>query len=183
VGLLTNKNFPGQIMRTHILILALVFLTTLLFGQSGDKVEQVRKAVEEINRASTTTKTLENGQFMEHMTDGGGKLTGYFKNGELVKVLEWVGLSSCVTNYEYYIRDGNLIFVYGQEKIFPYVDSTATFDYSTQTVSMECKFYFDNDKLIKSKFTGQPRCSNEPSDAHAPDLLDTSKRYLELLKK
>jgi hypothetical protein len=67
VGLLTNKNFPGQIMQTHILILALVFLTTLLFGQSGDKVEQVRKAVEEINRASTTTKTLENGQFMEHM--------------------------------------------------------------------------------------------------------------------
>jgi hypothetical protein len=158
-------------------------MTTLLFGQSGDKVEQVRKAVEEINRTTTTTMTLDNEQFLEHMTDGGGKLTGYFKNGELVKVEEWVGLSNCTTNYEYYIRDRKLIFVYGQENVFPYVDSTGTFDYKTQAISMECRYYFDNGKLIKSKFAGQPRCTNEPSDARASDLLDRSKRYQELLKK
>ena len=90
-------------MRTT-LTLALLFLTTFLFGQSGDKVEQIRKSVEQINQDTAyTTKILDNEQFLEHMTDGGGQLTGYFKNGQLVKVLERVGLSSCVTTYEYYL--------------------------------------------------------------------------------
>jgi hypothetical protein len=160
----------------------LALLTITLFGQSSN-IEQVRKAVEEINLATLVTKTLANEQFLDQITDGGGVLTGYFKNGELVKVVERVGLSSCVSNYEYYICDGALIFVYGQEKVFPYLDSTNTFDYKTRAVSMECRFYFDKGNLIESKFAGQPRCSNEPSDAQASDLVSRSKRYSELLKK
>ena len=44
-----------------------------------------------------TIKTLENEEFMDHATDGGGSLTGYFKSGELRKIVSWVGLSSCYT--------------------------------------------------------------------------------------
>lgn len=177
-------NFDKQTMRTTILTLTFFFLTTFVFGQSGDKVEQIRKTVEQINSDTTyTTKTLDNEQFLECMIDGGGQLTGYFKNGQLVKFWVRVGLSSCVTNYEYYLQDNILIFVYGQEKVFAYVDSTGSFDYTTQTLGMECRFYFDNGKLMKSKFTGQTRCSNPPSDTQAPELLADSRRYLELLKK
>jgi hypothetical protein len=171
-------------MRTTFLTLTFLFLTILLFGQSGDKVEQIRKTVEQINKDSAyTKKTLDNEQWMGQMTDGGGQLTGYFKNGQLVKIVEWVGLSSCTSIYEYYFQDNIFIFVYGQEKVFAYVDSTDAFDYTKQTVRMECRFYFDNGKLIKSKFNGQTRCSNPPSDAQAPDLLADSKKYFELLKK
>lgn len=171
-------------MRKTIWTLTFLSLTTFLFGQSDDKIVQIRKAVEQINNDTTyTTKTLDNEHFLEHTTDGGGQLTGYFKNGQLVKVWRQVGLSSCVTNYEYYFQDDILLFVYGQEQVFAYVDSTGSFDYTTQTLGMECRFYFDDGKLIASKFTGQTRCSNEPSDTQAPDLLAESKRYSELLKK
>lgn len=169
--------------KTSVLLL-LVSLTINCFGQSDERINSIRKIVEQLNKDTTyTTKTLDNEQWMEHTTDGGGQLTGYFKNGQLVKVVKWVGLSSCVTNFEYYLQNNSLIFVYGQEKVVQYVDSIASFDWSKQTLGMECRFYFDNGKLIQSKFTEQTRCSNPPSDTQAPDLLADSKRYLTLLKK
>jgi len=170
-------------MRTTILTLTFFIFATLLFGQTENKVEQIRKTVEHINRDTLyTIETLDNEQWMEHMTDGGGQLTGYFKNGQLVKIVERIGLSSCTSLYEYYLQDNVLLFVYGQEKVFAYEESTGSFDYTNQKTGMECRFYFDKSKLIQSKFTGQTRCSDPPSDTQAADLLADSKRYAALLK-
>lgn len=96
--------------------------------------------------------------------------------------MERVGLSSCVTLYEYYIQDNSLLFVYGQEKVFKYVDRTATFDPNNQIVSMECRFYFESNKLLKSNFTGQTRCSESPSEGNASTLLGDAKKYIAQLK-
>jgi hypothetical protein len=48
---------------------------------------------------------------------------------------------------------------------------------------MECRYYFENNKLIKSKFIGEPRCSNIPSDSDAKELLADCKKYLTKLSK
>lgn len=171
-------------MHKFIILPTLLFFTTLISARPDDKVGSIRKTVEEINRDTTyQKKTLDNDQFLEQMTDGGGQLTGYFKNGKLVKVVERIGLSSCVSIYEYYLQNDLVIFVYGQEKVFPYDNETGLFDYQNQILGMECRFYFEKAKLIGSKFDGQTRCANEPSDSQASDLLASCKRYSGLLKK
>ena len=109
----------------------------------------------------------------EYATDGGGQLTGYFKNGQLLKMVERIGLSSCVNTTEFYLQDNKLIFVYTQGKEFKYVDSLATFNSRIQTVTMECRFYFHNNKMIKSILTGSTRCGGQPSDSWAKNYLDT----------
>lgn len=163
--------------------LGILLLTPLLFGQSNDTVKHIREIVEQINTDTAyTTRTIEGDQWMEHTTDGGGYLTGYFKQGQLVKIVELVGLSSCTLIYEYYFQDDNLIFVYGQEKNFEYVDSLASFDYTTQTLAMEFRFYFESNNLIKSKITQRSKRAMAVSETQALELLAESKRFQQLLK-
>jgi hypothetical protein len=171
-------------MRTIVIILTVLFSSSFLFGQTHARVNSVRQWVEKINNDTLyTVKKLENEQWMEQMTDGGGELTGYFKDGQLVKIVEWVGLSSCISIYEYYFHNNSLIFVYGEEKDFKYNDSTATFDANKQTVAMECRYYFDNDKLIRAQFIGSPRCGTQPTEADAPHLIAESKQFAAQLEK
>ena len=171
-------------MRIVFLFFVCLFSKTIAFAQADNKVSAIREVVEQINKDTVYQKrTLDNEQFLEQMTDGGGQLTGYFKNKQLVKIVEWVGLSSCISLYEYYLQNGLLIFAYGQEKVFPYDNHTGLFDYQKQILGMECRFYFDKGKLINSKFNGQTRCAFAPSDSQAPDLLASCKRYSSLLEK
>ena len=73
-------------MRTIVIILTVLFSSSFLFGQTHSRVNSVRQWVEKINNDTLyTVKKLENEQWMEQMTDGGGELTGYFKDGQLVK--------------------------------------------------------------------------------------------------
>jgi hypothetical protein len=171
-------------MRSILLTLICSLLTNWALGQLIDKVEQIRNTVAKINSdTSYTTKSLESEQFLEHAPDGGGQLTGYFNNSQLVKIVKEIGLSSCSIVFEYYLQDNILISVYGQEIVFEFVDSTGSLDYTKQAVGMECKFYFENGKLLKSNFTGQTRCIDPPSDAQIQYLFDDLKQYLDLFKE
>jgi hypothetical protein len=170
-------------MRTLILIGIILFSANGLFAQSDGNVKEIRDTVEQINKdTGYTTKTLDNMQFLEQMTDGGGQLTGYFKNGQLVKIVERVWLSSCVATYDYYLQNNLLIFIYGQENDFKFVDSAVAFNYDSLTLAMECRYYFNNDQLIKTEFKGTTRCSQQPSENDAKDLMAECKRYIVLLK-
>ena len=171
-------------MMKTIYTLILLLFCTLAFAQTDRAVNKIRQAVEQINKdTGHTTKTLDNEQFLEHMTDGGGKLTGYFKNGRLVKIVEWIGLSSCINITEYYLQDNKLIFAYTQGSVFPYVDSLGTFDhYGKLALTMECRYYFKNGKMIKSILHGSTMCSGQPSDSWAKQYQDECLRYLKLLK-
>ena len=150
--------------------------------QNISTVDNIRKAVEKINSdTSYTTKTLDNEEFMKQMTDGGGQLTGYFKNGQLWKIIARIGLSSCVNTTEYYVQDDKLYFVYIEGKEFKYVDSLASFDPNIHNVTMECRFYYVNGKMIKSILTGSTRCGGEPSDSWAKTYQDACSKYVTLL--
>ena len=47
-----------------------------------------------------------------------GELTGYFKSGKLVKVLESIGISYGMTDIEYYLHDDKVIFISEVKKHF-----------------------------------------------------------------
>ncbi|MFZ7143949.1 MAG: hypothetical protein ACO1G6_01290 [Bacteroidota bacterium] len=125
-----------------------------------------------------TVKTLENEEFMEHATDGGGSLTGYFKSGELRKIISWVGLSSCYTIKTFYLEKESLIAVAGLEMDYNYDHATTTIDYSSSFKAYDFTFYFENDQLVSSEFEGRPRCSKKLSDADAGALLEECKSYI-----
>ena len=120
--------------------------------------------VRDINREEDyETKTLENEEFLEQMTDGGGELTAWIRDGRVVKMTEWVGLSSCVNVTEYYLQDSQLVFISVQGSEWAYVDSTGSFDPAVQNVTMEARFYFDDNALIKSDLNGSTRCGGAPT--------------------
>ncbi|MEO7210541.1 MAG: hypothetical protein ABIY35_06330 [Chitinophagaceae bacterium] len=165
--------------------MTLLLFCSQTFAQADSIViKKIRKTVEQINKdCGYTIKILDNEEFMGQITDGGGQVTGYFKKGQLVKIDEFIGLSSCVNTTTYYLKDNKLIFVYTQGKEFQYVDSIATFNSSIQTVTMECRFYFENDKMIESIFKGATRCGGPPLDSWAKNYLDDTTRYIDLFTK
>ena len=158
------------------------FFCTLAIAQSDNSINKIQLIIKQINKDSSyRTKILDNEQFLEEIPDGGGQLTGYFKNGQLVKIVEFIGFSSCINITEYYLKDNKLIFIYIKGKEFKYVDSLATFNRNLQSLTMECRFYFQNDKLIKSTLAGSTRCAGIPSESWAERCQASYLRYIKLL--
>jgi hypothetical protein len=171
-------------MRLGFLIVLLA-LKGLAFSQSSEKsLIEIKKMVSEINTDSGyVVKTLENEQFMSHNTDGGGDLNGYYKNGKLVKIVERIGLSSCVNVSEFYLTEGKLIFVFTQGSEFLWVDSSATFNPTIQEIKMECRYYFKKDKLLKSILWGGTRCAGNAQEEWAKLYQNDCLRYIDLLNR
>lgn len=115
-------------------------------------------------------RTLENEEFLEQMTDGGGELKGYVKNGQLVKMLSWVGVSSCVYITEYYFDHEQLVFVQEQGLEFAYVDSTGSFDPAVQNVTMEGRYYFRDGVAAPVFLKGSTRCGGTPTEERSAIL-------------
>lgn len=153
---------------------------TLCAQVKENSIAQIRKRVNEINNAKgLIVKVLKNEEFLEQIPDGGGELKGYSKNGRLVKIVEWIGLSSCVQTTEYYLQDGKLMFVYIQGRDFEHLKPGAT---TKPKLVMECRFYYKNNQLVKSLMQGKTKCSDAPSAEWAKELVSLSSRYLTLLK-
>ncbi len=128
-------------------------------------------------------RTLENEEFLEYTTDGGGELIGFVKNGELVKMVERIGLSSCVIITEYYLERSRLVFVREQGVEFAYVESTASFDPSVQKVTMEGRFYYRDNDAAPVSLKGSTRCGGAQTKEWAAIHLDEVERLKDLLMR
>lgn len=144
-----------------LITLAALVCCTLTHAQIIDStyILAVDRRVQEIDAAKYyDIRTLENEEFLEQMTDGGGELKGFVKNGQLVKIESWVGVSSCVFITEYYFDRGQLVFVQEQGLEFAYVDSTGSFDPDLQTVTMVNRLYFSKGGSAPVSQKGSTRC-------------------------
>lgn len=171
-------------MKTLFTLPFLLFIFYAAAQKDSYKINKIRQAVHQINKDSGySIRKLSEEDFLEEVPDNGGELTGYFKNGQLVKMIEWIGLSSCVNITEYYLQNGKLIFAYTNGSESPYIDSLQEFDHSKLNKAMECRFYFDNDKVLKKSIAGSTRCSGTPDDDLPKYYLDACSRYRTLLMK
>src|SRR6187399_2214269 len=115
-------------MRTTVKHIFLFFMGTVIFivsfAQTKDEqIKLIRKKFEIINKDSTLRKVvLENEDFLSNMTDGGGKLTGFYKDKEIKKIYEWIGLSNGISIKEFYFDKERLIFVYEKFDSFVFDD-------------------------------------------------------------
>ena len=150
-------------MKALITMAALV-CCTLTHAQIIDStyILAVDRRVQEIDAAKDyEIRTLENEEFLERMTDGGGELIGFVKNGQVVKIVSRVGVSSCAYITEYYFDRSGLTFVQEQGFEYAYVDSTGTSDPMAQKVTMVNRYYFRNGGSAPVSQKGTTRCSGD----------------------
>lgn len=166
------------------LILALTLLPFLSSAQSkATQKEAIRQEFKLINSDPALKKlTLKNEAFLEQMTDGGGELTGFYKNGQLVKIVAWIELSDGNKVVEYYFKNGALIFVYGQFNTWVYNAKRDEFDHSKTKILFEGRYYFHQQKLLEQITQGYMHADDEPFYKEQ-NLLTTASQYTRLLEQ
>jgi len=164
----------------NFILYILIFSCFTSYGQTTDVViKKIRDDFKIINSDATLKKiTLEDEEFLEHATDGGGELTGYFRNNSLVKIVEWIGLSYGNRTREFYLKNNDLFFVF--EKFEAFIQTDSGLDHSKVKTIFTGRYYFNNGKLISEKITGENKLADKTS---AQDLLDQTKDYSKLLNK
>jgi len=143
-------------------------------------VKKLRKEFQAIN-SDTTLKTvsLEDDEFMEEATDGGGELSGFLKNKSLVKIVEHVGISHGNRTREFYFKDNKLFFVFSKFESF--MQTNNGLDLSKLKTSFEGRYYFNNEKLVTRKTKGENSLGAEP--LNGKELVDLAKKNSNLLSK
>lgn len=169
---------PATFIFTSILTLSLI--TT--FGQDTTKlINEIRKEFKTINNDATLKKVaLNNEDFLEHTMDGGAQLTGFYKAGQLKKIVRWFGLSNGNEIFEYYFKNQQLIFVYAQFNSFVY-DKEQIIRFDTTEKTFVRRYYFYDNKLIDKITTGHNRFEDDTIDAEKTLLTEANdnKKLLE----
>jgi hypothetical protein len=166
----------------------LFFLGTVIlivsFAQTKDEqIKLIRKKFEIINKDTTLKKVvLENEEFLSNMTDGGGKLTGFYKNKEIKKIYEWIGLSNGISIKEFYFDKGQLIFVYEKFDSFVFDDKKNEFDLTKTKTIFEGRYYFNNKKLFSRSSKGDKSLAAR-DESTEDDLIERATENLEALSK
>lgn len=171
--------------RTGILLLLASFiLSTHLLGQAGgDRVKTIREEFQAINGDTALKKvTLEGDAFLDHTPDGGAALTGYYKEGQIKKIHQWIGLSHGIEVVEFYFKGGRLIFVYEQFRSFAYDPQKETLDLTRTETTFEGRYYFHNQKLFHYTTTGHNRFGDDGINPEQT-LLSAAKGHRKLLNK
>lgn len=125
-------------------------LIVLSVSISGQNIELVRKAVQEINQTKGfKIKTVPYSYFMDkfEVTDNGIELKGFYKNDALKKMEHFVGLSAWNIVTEYFFSENHqLVFVHSTK--YQTVDENGYLEKPQKLSELRC--YYENDKLIKS---------------------------------
>ena len=147
--------FKAVMKTTYLLVLLLLFTTHEGLSQKQtETISRIRKEFTRINQDSTLkVTTLDAEEFLENTPDGGAELKGFYKNGKLVKLVEWIGLSYGNRIREFYLKDEVLFFVY--EIFYSFIRTEDGLDPSKTVKSFEGRYYISANKLIAKKQTGK----------------------------
>ena len=175
-----------KLLNTIFFFLLTLTISFQTYSQNNDiLINEIKKKVQSIDQDSIYAKlTLENEEFMDQMTDNGGELIGFFKEDQILKIQEKIGVSNAVKTTNYYFSKGDLIFVNEKEEDFPYIDSLATLDYTKTEKVFEAYYYLKNNKLIKISTKGERRIAEDYSPASTEKmnaLKNSAKRNKSIL--
>ena len=176
-------------MRIAIPILTLLLTLSIspVWGQKNTVLtEIIQRQVKGINRDTTMKSTeLDNEYFIKKgkVTDGGISLTGFSKNGDIVKMVSWVGLSFGNEIFEYYYNNGKLIFVYEEFHSFVFDEKKSELRHDTTEITFKGKYYFYKNKLINYVTTGHNRFEDDTLDPEQTLLKESEANRLLLLRK
>ena len=169
----------------HIFLLLVTFTFVLsCFPQSkSDIIKGIKVEFKKINADKSLRKvTLENEEFLEHMTDGGGELTGYFMKGQIQKVSQWVSFSHGNETTEFYFKNGQLIFVYEKFDSFIFNPQKELLDRTKTETTFEGRYYFNNNKLLDYGTTGHNRFEDDTIDPEKTLMKEAGEKVKQLTK-
>lgn len=169
-------------MMKQLTILLLVLSSGSVYAQLPKQVKQIDSICKAIDKDVTLKKKIyEQEEFMENVTDNGGKLTVYHKNNVVYKVTEWVGLSGYVVINSYYFQAEKLIFVKDEEEMYEKNatgETTGKFSKENRFVG---KYYFKNGKLFTEESLGHNRFEDDKNNPEK-EFNQSAKRFLLLFK-
>jgi len=183
-------------MRTAVFAILISLTVTYVAGQEKDSaIKDIEQKILSIDQdTSYKIITLYNEAFLDsgfinQPAKGYGQLTGYFKNGTIHKIREFIGIKllSDMATTDYYYLDGKLIFVHESEIYNPdiFIDSAGTIDQRKPGPDFEGKYYFNKDKVISTTTNGQQQLlPNEmffDSQSKEGQLLYSAQKYINLL--
>ncbi len=175
-------------MKKLILLITIITISGNIFSQNTkEAINEIRQQYKWINsQKDFKSVSLNNLDFLEHPSDNGATLTGFYKNNTLYKIIETIGISYAVYVNEYYLKNNELIFVYAIEKQYKQkVDKngkvTGELDYTSTDLKYEHRLYYKNGKQIRELKTGTKISGNNiefPSHfANLKSLLDNKYKY------
>lgn len=143
----------------------LLLVSVNCFGQLNKTYDSIDKVIAFIDNAKFSKKiVLENEEFQNQVTDGGGILEALYINNSLSKIEVNICVLNSIHLKKYYINNDELIYVSESFGTFFYDVANDSFNYSNLENKYLGKFYFSNGKLIDSEITGYNRfLSNEQS--------------------
>lgn len=170
-------------MKPLVVLMFLMFFVSAVFAQNNpDRITEIKKSVELIDHKRLSIRTISGSEeILGKNTDGNAVLIGYYDNDNLRKIILEVGLSSCKDVSLYFFEQGALIFVYEKEDGFVYDEEKNEFDHNKTQHLMDCRFYLDHDKIIKTLISGNARCTVTPTGKTAVDLINECSHYIALL--
>lgn len=150
-------------------------------------VAYTQERVELIDKESGyDVKTLNNDWFVAHniMRDGGTQLEGYYKDNNIVKIIEKVSLSTEVKTYAYYFSNGQLILIHEANQVYPYITETGALDYSELKQVFEARYYIKDSKLVDVQASGERHIPlNVTEDNYISSLMLSSEKSVQLLSQ
>jgi hypothetical protein len=159
-----------------LLAIVLILGSFSALGQDiSKKYPELITRVKQINTGNYhVIVTLKNEEFMPHMTDGGGKLTGYYNRNKIEKISREIVLSYGIETLDYYFTAGQLIFIYETLRGFRYNEDSGTFDYTKTNTNFNFigRYYFRENKLIDLETTGHNRFEDDSIDIEATLLKE-----------
>ncbi len=176
-------------LRYYIL---LAFTVTSFITKSGAQGKEdfnkqlftIQQEYQSINRDhGYVITTMEGVKIPGRSTGTGAHLTAYYKNDSLKKLVEVTGKADGSVTTEYYVYNGQLVFVSCKEKKFVRNEGSNTYDYTRFTLGAAAKYYFDNDKLVNATFTGGGAACANTKDKDAEQFLVAVKEYGKVLKE
>jgi hypothetical protein len=173
----------GNTKHIFFFFLSILFIAVSLAQTRDEQIKLIRKKFEIINKDTGLKKVvLENEEFLKNMADGGGELTGFYKNKEIKKIYEWIGLSNGISIKEFYFDKGQLIFVYEKFDSFVFDDKKNEFDLTKTKTVFEGRYYFSNKKLFSNSIKGNKHLAGRQVSTEK-GLLESADDNMRLLNK
>lgn len=154
-------------MRKLAAIILLSILANFAMSQNiNEDIKEIRKNFQWVNSQKDFKKAeLNNQDFLDHPSDNGATMTGYFKNGKLYKIVEVIGISHALYRTEYYFWSNELFFVFRTEREYKSImDENGLFvklDYTKTDLKYQDRQYFKNGKRIRRIEKGELISSKE----------------------
>ncbi len=154
------------------------------FGQGLiQKYPHVQKEKIKIDQNdSLRTVNLENEEFLENMTDGGGQLKGlYDKHGNIRKIEVIVYLSHGIQEYDFYLENETPILIEDRFKQFAWNKKLNNYNQNNFDGGFHGTYIFQNSHLIDQISLGHNRFENDQINIEETFITEF-KNYLKKIK-